>query len=131
MSRPLVLTGLWWGWGLLLIVLMILMVNNASLFGGDSKAAWDWFVPNIVPTLTLVGAAAYRGNAPASDGEKPVLLFVLTLVVSALYLAILTYTLASTLYSVTPLKSLQSASLYLGVLQGMVTSFLGLFFIKK
>lgn len=126
----LILTGLWWAWGLLLIVVMIGLSRNPALFA-DPKAAWDWFLPNLLPTLTLVGASAYAGGLnPAKLQAGEGLFFTLCLLVSAIYLGALSVSILGTQTSSAPLDSLRGANTYLGPLQGLVTSLLGFFFVK-
>jgi hypothetical protein len=131
LNRKLVLTLLWWTWGLLLVVFAVALSQDEVLFPNPADV-WSWFVPNIFPTMTLVGAGAYGGrNTPARAGEGSTALFILAVAASALYLALLTQALANALITMQPTKSLSTANLWLGPLQGIVTSLLGFFFITS
>ena len=128
--KKLTLTGLWWIWGILLFVLLIPISQNPVLFD-DPRPAWDWFLPNILPTMTLVGAGAYAGRharAPRRSGID--FLFYLTLIMSTVYLAVLAHAILKTQTSTTPLAMLQTSNIWLGPMQALATSLLGLFFIK-
>lgn len=130
LSRKLALTFVWWIWGLALVAYAAALAQNETLFP-DPAAVWSWFVPNIFPTMTLVGAAAYGGRkAAAPFGEGATALFLLAVASSILYLGLLTQALLNAQISVPAVKSLSTASLWLGPLQGLVTSLLGFFFVS-
>jgi hypothetical protein len=127
--QKLILTLLWWVWGLTLFALLAMISYQPAILGQDADAAWQWFLPNITPTLMLVGAVAYikRGDRSAGvEARGP--LFVITLVVSIFYLLALTVAILSVFYSTDPLAAMRKSGLWLGPLQGLTASFLGIFF---
>ena len=129
MSQRAMLTTLWWVWGLLLILLLIVLSLQPALFGDDVEKAWQWFLPNLVPAMTMVGFTAYVSPAPADPGTRN--LFPLALGVSAFYLAILTLSVVGTLFTPRPLDFLTRSSLWLAPLQGFALAGLGVFFVKR
>jgi hypothetical protein len=124
-----VLTALWWVWGLLLFLLLFLFSLQPRFFGEDVGKVWQWFVPNIVPAMTMVGFTAY--NAPPPEAPPSPGLFGMALGVSCFYLAILTISILGTLFAPHPLEFLTTSSYWLGPLQGFATAGLALFFVKK
>jgi small-conductance mechanosensitive channel len=127
--QKLILTLLWWIWGLSLFALLAMISYQPAIFGEDADAAWQWFLPNITPTMMLVGAVAYikRGDRSAGiDARGPV--FLISLIVSIFYLVALTVAILSVFYSTDPLGIMRKSGLWLGPLQGLTASFLGIFF---
>jgi len=127
--QKLILTALWWVWGLSLFAILAMISYQPAILGKDADAAWQWFLPNITPTLMLVGAVAYvrRGERTAAiEARGPI--FMITLVVSIFYLVALTAAILSVFFSTDPLGSMRKSGLWLGPLQGLTASFLGIFF---
>jgi hypothetical protein len=129
LRQKLVLTLLWWIWGLSLFALLAMISYQPAILGKDADAAWQWFLPNITPTLMLVGAVAYiRRGEQAQDVEARSTLFLITLIVSIFYLIALTAAILSVFFSADPLAAMRKSGLWLGPLQGLTASFLGIFF---
>ena len=127
----LTLTGLWWGWGLLLFLLLVALSSQSAIFGDEAGAAWQWFLPNITPSMGLVGAAAYARRKTADvDAAVVKPLFLMALIVSVAYLLLLTISLLGVFYSTDPLAWLGKSNLWLGPLQGLAASALAVFFAK-
>ena len=138
MRATTVLTAIWWLWGALLILLLVVM-SNLPLFGPDVRAAWDWFTPNLFPVMALVGGIQYQaqksggattgaaaGAAAAQAGRKAS--WPVALALSVLYLLLLTAALVSALLSPTPLETLRSSNLWLAPLLALNTAALGVLF---
>lgn len=130
MTRRGVLTAVWFTWGAGLFLLMIALTAQPALFGSDAQKAWNWFLPNIAPVLTMVGAGAYAAQPTASPATHAGA-FALALGASIFYLTVLTGSIAATLFTPAPLTSLNNSGLWLGPLQGFATSGLALFFVKR
>lgn len=129
MSQKAVLTIVWWVWGLVLILFLIVLSLQPALFGGDTEKVWQWFLPNLIPAMTMVGFTAYTAPAPAQ--ETSMNLFPLAVGVSAIYLAVLTLSVAGTLFTADPLAFLAMSNLWLAPLQGFALAGLGVFFVRK
>ena len=127
----LTLTILWWGWGLLLFILLVALSSQSAIFGDQASAAWQWFLPNVTPSMGLVGAASYAARKTA-DVEPAVIkpLFLMAVIVSAVYLVLLTVALLGVFFSAHPLDWLGKSNLWLGPLQGLTASALAIFFTK-
>ena len=150
MNTHALLTLLWWIWGALLIVLLVVL-SNMPLFGDDVRAAWEWFVPNLLPTMALVGGIQYqkaktaRADAPAApapaaapaaaDTPAPPITGAqpqswVAVILTILYLLLLTGALVGTLWASHPLESLRTANLWLGPILALNTAALGVLFGK-
>lgn len=130
-GRRAALTLIWWVGGLFIIVSLVTISRMAMLDPQEVRAVWEWFVPTLMPTLTLVGAAAYATkDAKSPAGEGATLLFVLCVAVSLLYLYLLLDALLQLLSTNAYVESLRTSSLWLGLLQALATSLLGYFFAK-
>jgi hypothetical protein len=127
----LTLTALWWGWGILLILVLVALSSQSAIFGDQTSAAWQWFFPNITPTMGLVGAAAYtKGKSPSIQPETIKPLFVLALLASLLYLLLLTAALLGVFFTAHPISWLTKTNIWLGTVQTLAASTLGAFFAK-
>jgi hypothetical protein len=142
------LTLLWWIWGSLLIVLLVIL-SNLPLFGADVRAAWEWFVPNLFPTMALVGGIQYqqaRNKAepaaaavpdspaiasPAPPARRAMPQSWVAVVLTVLYLMLLSGALIGTLWSPAPLESLRTANLWLGPILALNTASLGVLFAQR
>lgn len=122
----LVLTYFWWLWGMLLFGLVTLF---SLVFRDSAGEIWPWFLPNILPVLTLVGAAAYKQGGPGATGEPAGPLLPMTVIVSVFYLVVLSICIALLFISSEPIPTVRSANFFLAPLQALATSFLGLFFV--
>jgi hypothetical protein len=134
MLQRILLTVLWWLWGIALLILLIFLSLQPAIFGQDTQKIWQWFLPNILPTLTMVGAAAYAAPQPTVGAPAaPAMLFLFALGTSILYLLALTFSIIfSAFYQPNaPLDFLNQSSLWLGPLQGFVSSALAFYFVKK
>ena len=125
------LTVLWWGWGILLIVIFAALSSQSAIFGDQTAAAWQWFVPNLTPTMGLVGAAAYtKGTLPSAPSGTIKTLFVLAMAASLVYLLLLTAALLGVFFTAQPIGWLTKTNIWLGVVQTLTASTLGAFFAK-
>ena len=129
MSKRAILTAVWWVWGLLLILLLVTLSLQPRLFGADVPKIWQWFLPNIVPAMTMVGFTAYA--APSPQGQAGGGLFGMAVAVSCFYLLVLSVSVLGTLFVAQPLEFVTMTSLWLAPLQGFATTGLALFFVKK
>lgn len=130
MSRQLILTAIWWVWEIVLILALVLLSMQPALFGSDVPKVWQWFLPNLVPTLTMVGVTAYVAP-PSTAVTAPSSVFLLALATSVLYLMLLSLSILATLFEAHPLQSMQQSSLWLGPIQGFAASGLAVYFAKR
>ena len=105
-----------------------------TYYGGKDAEAWGWFSPNIVPTMGLIistlAADAFDKEQP--NKEVPSGFFSLTLLLSLFYVVIFNLIfLLEPLTNSAPLEIFKRSSLFLGIIQGFVTTVLGVFFIQS
>jgi hypothetical protein len=122
------LAAVWFG-GFAAIFLMVLAI---SLFGAaDAEAAaalWSWFLPTVMPSLSLIAGMMFATREAAGHGDKEVERFQLGLATwfSAGYLAVVAVTLLAS-----PFFTLADSHLWLAPLQGLASAMLGMFFAQR
>ena len=103
-------------------------------YGDKGGEAWSWFLPMIMPTLTLmitVVVSDYLDKTISAPVEGR-FMYVLCALLSVSYLFVLGLTFfLSPLSPWTPLELMKQSSLYLGPFQGLVAGALGAFFVSK
>lgn len=121
------------------VILLILVGQSlAGFYGARTGDVWSWFLPTVLPTLSLiVGALVSEARAPetavALRPNPPVfrlaaglsLLYLMLVVVSVVAAAILGDR------ERPPLDLLQLSNLWLAPLQGLVAASLGFFFHRQ
>lgn len=128
------LAVLWFGVGLALFVVLVLQ-SVFDRFGDRAEDAWSWFLPSVMPTLSLIVGVLVLDVASRSDGYADKMIapffFWLTFLLSAVYLLLVAATLFLQPFTGVPLLDLMKQSnLWLGPLQGLVAAALGVFFVK-
>lgn len=128
------LAVLWFGIGLALFVVLVLQ-SVFDRFGDRAEDAWSWFLPSVMPTLSLIVGVLVLDVASRSDGYADKMIdpffFWLTFLLSAVYLLLVAATLFLQPFTGVPLLDLMKQSnLWLGPLQGLVAAALGVFFVK-
>lgn len=123
---------LWFtGAGVCFLVLLLI-----SFFGRkvDVAGLWDWFLPAVVPNLSLiVGVLVYTQRQQAATNQRVEgFLYHLTLGLSLAYLALLLLPLVFFPLTGKTLPELLSVSrLWLAAVQGLVTAAMGAFFVRQ
>jgi hypothetical protein len=121
------------GGGILFLILTVQSILGR--YGDKVQAVWSWFIPEIVPTISLmIGVLGARALAPASDDGKVVRVFFFQLSrgLSIFYLTVLLLTIG-----LEPLTKIQAIDLYtmsnywLGPIQGLVVAALGVLFVSR
>ena len=115
------------------LFLILFLQSVFGLYGDRLDEAWRWFLPNVLPTLTLmvsVFVAEVRSGEPASR-ETDRFFYRLALTLSVAYLAVVALTLLlSRVSAYPPLELLSLSNLWLGPLQGVAGGALGAFFVR-
>jgi hypothetical protein len=127
---------LWFGWSGVLFVIFLFqsMLGNYGQEWADWDAAWGWFVPALLPTLSLITGVLVVDLLGQSVEERQVepYLFWLTVGVSVFYLGTVSAAIfAQPMVPLPELELLERLAIPLGALQGLVTAFLGAFFVKS
>jgi hypothetical protein len=105
-----------------------------TYYGGRETEAWGWFTPNIVPTIGLILAtlATTASGKDAGDKQVSIFFFLITLLLSLLYVVVFDLIFfLEPLVDAPPLEIFKRSSLFLGIIQGLVTTTLGVFFIRN
>jgi hypothetical protein len=126
------ITTLWFIVGIALFLILVLQ-SILGKFGDNPEEAWVWFLPTIMPTLSLIIGVLVLDATTASGTDKQIerFIFQLTFSLSVFYLAMVGITLfIQPFTSISPLKLMKLSNLWLGPLQGMVAAALGVFFVK-
>lgn len=117
--------------GMVFLLLVIQTVMGA--YGQRATDAWGWFLPNVMPTLSLIVGVLVldqMGGGVKTRTADP-FLYRLALGLSCAYLLlILLSILVQPFAPLPPLELMQQSNLWLGPLQGLVAGALGAFFIK-
>jgi len=117
-----------------LIFLLLVVQTVMGRYGDGATDAWGWFLPNVMPTLSLIVAVLVldqldKGAKSPRTADR--FLFRLAISLSAAYLLlILLSILIQPFAPLPPLQLMQQSNLWLGPLQGLVAGALGAFFIK-
>jgi hypothetical protein len=117
------------------VILLILVAQSYSgLYLDRLQEAWGWFLPTVMPTLSLVvGVLVVEGLRTDGQEERRLdrRLYFLALGLSAVYLLLVAASVlaAALLAHRTPsVELLQRSNLWLGPVQGLVAAALGIVF---
>lgn len=117
-----------------MLMLLLIVQTAAGKYGSEVKRAWGWFMPSVIPTLTLIiGTIAFQATQ-SSTGELEVDRFSYrtAIATSAFYLTILVGTvLLQPLVAGSALSWLELSNLWLGPLQGVTVLAVSVFFQRK
>jgi magnesium-transporting ATPase (P-type) len=124
-----------WCFGGLFLFIILIIQTVGDIYGLKVDEAWSWFLPTVIPTLTLMITVAIiefsqSTTATAEQKQSDRFLFQLAFWLSLLYLVLVTFTLLRPRSIYTPIEWMKKSNLWLGPLQGLVTASLGAFFIK-
>jgi hypothetical protein len=116
------------------IFVVLIAQSIAGRFGEDVRDVWGWALPNLLPTLSLMlsimGADALRPRADPVAVRAP--FGAIAYWLSASYLALIVVSiLAEPLTRYEPLELLKLSGLWLGPMQGLVASALGVLFFSE
>ena len=130
-QRKLLLT---WLIGSIPAVLLMTTRSLAGAFVGQEQEIWGWLVPLFLPTLTLMlgaySAIALKELPPQKTVDQ--LFFLVAIGFSVFYLLILNgVVILQPFLNVPVFVSTQRASLVLGVIQGLTTTCIGVFFVSQ
>ncbi|HEY5746644.1 MAG TPA: hypothetical protein VIU12_11245 [Chryseolinea sp.] len=126
---------LWLGFAAILFAILLVFTANQR-FDSHNNEAWGWYSQNIVPSLFLIVTVLVKSaKATADTTEIDPFYFKLSFILSLFYLLLLMGVLV---YSPmphgdggpSPIQFLTQSNLFLGIVQGIVTSCLGIFYVK-
>ena len=124
------LAALWLG-GAAIIGLLLFAQTVTGKFGGQVERAWGWFLPTVIPTLTVI-VTAWFDSSDGSTKQVSGGAFRMALGLSAVYLiAVAATLLAQPLSAQPPLEFITSSNLWLAPVQGLAGIGIGRFFTSQ
>ena len=118
-----------WFLGSALVLILMLGQTIGGKYGTQYPKAWSWFLPTVLPTLSLiVGALAHDARRQTAATVNR-FAYQMSLALSLFYLLLVVGTiLLQPLAMMNPLELLSTSHLWLGPLQGLIGISLGVFF---
>ena len=113
---------------------LLLLQTFFGRYGDQTQQAWSWFLPTIMPSLSLIAGAVAtdvmgRGDPNATVDPFP---YRVAFLLSAAYLVIVSLTVLMSPFSPIPqIELMELSNLWLGPLQGLVGGVLGFFFVRR
>jgi len=115
------------------VTFFLLMIQSlVGKFGSDTQQVWSWFVPSVVPTLSLM--ISVLGASALGQAEKRRVQFTfyrIALWLTIAYLLVLFATLIAASARPPAIDTLLLSNAWLGPLQGLVVAAIGFLFISK
>ncbi len=122
------------GAGMLSLILIGQSMQEDGPYLDRVSDAWAWFLPNVIPTLSLMVGVVVKDFSATSDKKIiDTFLFQLSFWLSITYFLVLMASISLQPYfspNIAPLDFLKQSNLWLGPMQGIVTLALGVFFGK-
>lgn len=127
------LATLWFtGAGLIFFVLLLQSILNR--YGANVDEVWEWFLPTIMPTLSLIIGVLVMDTVGKGTKIHTVdgFFFWLAFALSLAYLVVVLLTIFLAPFSrLTGIELMKQSNLWLGPFQGLVSASLGAFFIHR
>jgi hypothetical protein len=123
---------IWFGICAALFAVLILQ-TLLKKFDGNAQEIWSWFLPNALPTLSLIiGTFALHQDDDTSNAVD-VMAFNLARGMSVFYLLALgaVIIVPPSIDVSNPFAAMKTANLFLGPLQGLTSAVLARFFVKN
>ena len=129
-----VFASVWLG-GAGLVFSILVVPSLVGRYGTQSQDAWAWYLPTVMPTLSLIIGVLVSDFRAASATAKPLPvstkgLLWLGLGLSVFYLLLVAVTILVQpfLQDVSPIELMHRSNLWLGPLQGLTAGVLAAFF---
>jgi hypothetical protein len=120
------------GAGVVFIILVVQTLNNH--YGDQARDVWGWFIPTLMPILTLVVSATAAATAE-SKATVDRSVFQISLGLSVFYLSLVVATIAYQVFTTRKpsemIELMKTSNLWLGPVQGILGISLGVFFGKQ
>jgi hypothetical protein len=127
------LAGLWLtGAGLILVIVVV--QSLLGHYGNDAQEALGWLLPTLMPTVSMIATVlTYTALEPkVLDAVVRKAFFNIALYLSGFYLFLILLTIAIQPFAPSgPLQLMRLSNLWLGPVQGVVASALGVLFVSK
>jgi hypothetical protein len=122
-----------WFAGAGVVFFLVLFQTLFGHYGAKADDAWSWFLPTVMPTLSLIVGVLVSDAIGKQKRDKVVdrFFYRLSFILSLSYLILVAFTiLMQPFSSLYPLQFLKQSHLWLGPFQGLVTASLGAFFVR-
>lgn len=120
------------GGGILFLIFVLQSVLGK--YGDDTEKAWNWLLPAIMPTISLITAVLVTELSSPNTGKmSDKFLYRLAIISSSIYIGILYLVVFLSPFiegDKTPLEILETSQLWVAPLQGVVAAILGAYFVK-
>ncbi|MDG4595799.1 MAG: hypothetical protein P9F75_08920 [Candidatus Contendobacter sp.] len=126
------LASLWILSGSALFILLVLQ-SILGKFGTRVEEAWAWFLPTIMPTLSLIIGVLVLDVSSTRQSDKKIdrFFFRLAFGLSVIYLVlVMLVPLIQPFTGSSSFELMKQSNFWLGPLQGVVAAILGAFFVK-
>ena len=120
------------GGGVVFAILVIQTLNQH--YGDQARDAWGWFLPTVMPILTLIVSATAVTKAESQatvDRSVFYISFGLSLFYLLLVIGTIAYQIFTTLKPSEMIDLMKTSNLWLGSVQGLLGISLGVFFGKR
>jgi hypothetical protein len=122
-----------WFIGGIFLFLLFALQSILGKYGNGTAEAWNWFLPSIMPSLSLVLGVIVLDVARGGSKKTKIDRFIYHLVffLSIIYLLlVVSIPLLQPLTGTDPLELMKRSNLWLAPFQGLVSAGLGIFFVK-
>lgn len=127
------LAGVWLVGGGIVFAILVAQTLNKH-YGDQARDAWGWFLPTVMPILTLIVSAMAVAKAE-SRASVDRLVFRIGLSLSVFYLLLVIATIAYQVFTTRKpsemIELMKTSNLWLGPVQGLLGISLGVFFGKQ
>lgn len=123
-----------WFIGTSVIFFILLAQSILGRYGANIDQVWGWFLPTIMPTLSMITGVLVMDVYKKSNREQTVesFFFKLSFTLSLIYLVTVLLTILLQPFSAYSAVDLMKISnLWLAPFQGLVSASLGVFFVNK
>ena len=111
---------------------ILLTQTMGRKFGDQYDKAWSWFLPTVLPVLTLIVSSLVYQARTSEQATVDARMYRISAAFSAFYLSLVLGVLVSTAFpGVLPLDRMTQAQLWLSPVQALTASALGAFFVSK
>lgn len=122
-----------WLFGSAFIFLIFLFQTFFGHFSESADEAWSWFLPSVLPTLSLIIGALVADALGQNMAEKKVdsYIFKVSFYLSIFYFIVIFLTIVlQPIVTYSVITFYKKSNLWLVPIQGLVTASLGAFFVK-
>ena len=110
----------------------LLMVQSiGGVYGSEVSDVWAWFLPAVVPTLSLMISLFVSNSGRSANEFVAILIFYMAFWGSFIYLLAVSIPLLIHPFLMQPLEAIHISGLWSGTFQGLVASTITVFFVMR